>query len=141
MIDDPLVLVIEDDPPILHIIAFFLRQAGFRVEGARFAEEGIASARRTPPSLILLDLTLPDLDGLTAAALLREDPRLADVPILLVSGQAADELRVKAAITGAVDFLAKPFTRADLVRRARRWTAARAGSATHPPKPDDILLG
>ena len=127
----PVVLVIEDDAPIRHIIEYFLRQEGFRVEGAGSAEEGLALARRTPPSLILLDLSLPGLDGSAAVALAREDPRLRDVPVILVSGQAPDDLGTSAAITGAVDFLAKPFGRSDLVRRVRQWTDRLAESAPH----------
>lgn len=122
------ILVIDDEPALLGIVRHLLRQAGFRVHAASSAREGLALARLDPPALILLDLSLPDLDGVGAARRLKEDPELADVPVVLLSGRGLEELDAKVAVTGAMDFLAKPFNGSDLVRRVRRWTEGSLGT-------------
>jgi DNA-binding response OmpR family regulator len=75
---------------------------------AHNGRDGIAAARQRPPHLILLDIGLPDIDGLQVLRLIRDDPRLARVPVIVVSADTSED-RVDAALTGgASDFLAKP---------------------------------
>jgi signal transduction histidine kinase len=81
----PLALVIEDEPPINELIRQLLEAEGFRVAGAYSAEEGLQLAKELKPSCVTMDLMLPGLDGKTAIGLFKEDPELAQIPILVVS--------------------------------------------------------
>lgn len=122
------ILVVDDEPALLGIVGYLLRRAGFRVHAARTAREGLALARLDPPTLILLDLSLPDFDGLEVARRMKDDPELVDVPVVLLSGRGLEELDAKVSIAGAIDFIEKPFQASDLVRRVRHWTDGTLGT-------------
>lgn len=123
MKEAPVILVIEDSPSTLHSIVGILNQAGYRTREATTALEAIQVARDECPNLILADMGLPDADGSTALAALREDPAFWKIPVILVSGLEREELSLKMAHSGAVDLLPKPFLPADLVRCVRHWLA------------------
>lgn len=116
------VLIVEDDKNLLFIVEHFLRLAGFRVLSARTAEKGLEIARCEIPNLIVMDLTLPGLNGKTAVGLLKHDPDLAPIPVLLISGRPPEELNLIMLVTGAADVLPKPFRPDELVVKVRRWT-------------------
>lgn len=118
----PLVLVIEDDPVTLKLIIQAVLRAGLRAHAAKDALQGVALARRDRPDLILCDLNLPGLDGATASAALRDDPALAEVPVIFIS--ADPELALKAAEFGAVDAIAKPFGADRLTSLVCQWVEA-----------------
>jgi CheY-like chemotaxis protein len=128
----PLVLVVEDSPSVRETMVRTLEISGFRVRAAGRAMDAVALARKEPPDLILTDVQLPDLDGASAAAYLKDDPAFAGIPVLLVSVLPPQELEEKKAETGAVDILQKPFSPGELVRRVRHWIAAdaRGGEGT-----------
>lgn len=124
MKDVELILVIEDSPSVRKTVVRTLEISGFRVHSAATAMDGITSARRARPDLILTDVQLPDLDGASAASYLRDDPAFKDIPVVLMSIIEAEALALKKAETGAVDVLCKPFSPGELVRRVRHWLAA-----------------
>jgi CheY-like chemotaxis protein len=103
---DPLVLVVDDDPDILDAICDILEGEGYRVSRARHGVEALEKVRHERPSLILLDLMMPVMDGMAFAHALREQKLAEDVPIIVIS---ADGNPQKAASVGARGFLAKPF--------------------------------
>jgi len=111
------VSVMIDDADFLSIITETLHQQGFTVRTARSAAEGLAAAKERPPKLILLDIRLPDRDGLDLLHSLKEDPTTKDVPILVVS--VVDE-RLEGLRLGAIEYLVKPVDRARLVEAATR---------------------
>ena len=102
----PLVLVVDDDPDILEAICDILEVEGYRVARARHGGEALARVEEERPALILLDLLMPVMDGLTFAQALRARPALGDVPIVVIS---ADGNRQRAEPVGAAGYLAKPF--------------------------------
>jgi CheY-like chemotaxis protein len=102
----PLVLVVDDDPDILDAICEILEAEGYRVHRARNGAEALERVGSERPHLILLDLMMPVMDGLTFARLLRERRLEPEVPIVVIS---ADGNPQKAASVGARGFLAKPF--------------------------------
>jgi CheY-like chemotaxis protein len=102
----PLVLVVDDDPDILEAICDVLENEGYRVARARHGEEALERVSERRPDLILLDLMMPVMDGLTFAHKLRDRRVEPEIPVVVVS---ADGNPQKAASIGARGFLAKPF--------------------------------
>lgn len=101
------VLVADDEPAIPSLMADILAHAGYEVLQAMDGEEALALAREARPAIILLDVTMPGLDGRVACRILKHDPALAGVPVLLFS--SADESDVDWREAGADAFLQKPF--------------------------------
>lgn len=104
--NSPLVLVVDDDPDILDAICDILECEGYRVARARHGLEALEQVEQEPPSIILLDLMMPVMDGLSFAQTLRQRWAAPRIPIVVIS---ADGNPQKAAAVGAQGFLAKPF--------------------------------
>jgi len=102
----PLVLVVDDDPDILDAICDILEVESYRVARARNGVEALARVDEERPAVILLDLMMPVMDGVTFAHALRQRPSVRDIPILVIS---ADGNPQRAASVGARGYLAKPF--------------------------------
>ncbi len=113
-------LAIDDEAQILTALARGLRRVGHDVMVARNAQDGLAASATSAPDLILLDLRLPDMDGIEVVKRLRP---WTQVPILLLSGEGSDRARVAALDAGADDFIDKPFSMEEL--RARVGAALR----------------
>ena len=107
------VLVIDDDPDSRALLTHYLEGFGCRVSEAASAGEGVSKARRDPPDLLTLDLMMPDLDGWDTLQILKQDPNLRDIPVVVISAVAAEE---RGRLLGAVDLLSKPIEREDLLR-------------------------
>src|SRR5262245_29139952 len=88
------VLVVDDEPDTVELIAFNLRNAGYDVTTADDGAEALRKARSHSPDLIILDLMLPELDGLEVSKLLRADPSTAKVPILMLTAKAGEVDRI-----------------------------------------------
>jgi CheY-like chemotaxis protein len=122
----PLVLVVDDDPDILDAICDILEAEGYRVARARHGGEALALVEAERPTLILLDLMMPVMDGLSFAQALRARPAVCDVPIVVIS---ADGNRQRAAPVEPVGYLAKPFDIDSLLAHVARHARASAGAA------------
>ncbi len=107
------ILVIDDDLNSRELLERTLSAAGYAVELAHSAAEGIAAARMNPPALITLDIDMPDVDGWAALNVLKNDEHLSDIPVVMISG---DPDRKKSFALGAVDSIRKPVDRALLVK-------------------------
>jgi two-component system chemotaxis response regulator CheY len=103
---DPLVLVVDDDPDILDAICDILEGEGYRVARARHGAEALERVEAEQPAIILLDLMMPVMDGVTFAQALKERPERQRIPIVVIS---ADGNPQRAASIGAAGYLAKPF--------------------------------
>jgi two-component system, OmpR family, KDP operon response regulator KdpE len=112
----PVVLVIEDEPPIRRFLRPSLASQGYRVVEAETGEDGLLQAATRQPDLVVLDLGLPDLDGLEVIRRLRE---WATVPIIVLSARGGETDKVAALDAGADDYVAKPFAVGELLARAR----------------------
>lgn len=125
------VLAVDDEPQILTALARGLTRVGHEVIVSRNAEDGLAAAAAASPDVILLDLRLPDLDGIEVVRRLRT---WTAVPILLLSGDGTERARVAALDAGADDFIDKPFSMEELRARVgaalRRHGAATNGNGT-----------
>ena len=113
---DQLVLVIEDEPQIRRFLRATLTNHGYRLIEAINAQEGLAHAVTHNPALIILDLGLPDLDGLDVTRQVRE---WSDVPIVVLSARGQEQDKIAALDAGADDYLTKPFGVGELLARMR----------------------
>jgi two-component system KDP operon response regulator KdpE len=113
---DPLILLIDDEPQILRALKTILTANHFQVAAASTGEQGIALAVAQPPDMIILDLTLPDMDGIQVCEQIREWSR---VPIIVLSVRDNEKDKVAALDKGADDYLTKPFGIEELLARIR----------------------
>jgi CheY-like chemotaxis protein len=104
----PLVLIVDDNVDAREMYALYLEHAGFRAAEAADGETAIAMARSDKPSVILMDATMPRLDGWEAARQLKDDPETRHIPLIMLTAHAFTEHRERAAKVGADAFLAKP---------------------------------
>lgn len=116
----PKILVVDDEPDAVELVQFNLKGAGYDVVTAADGEEAIEKARTTFPNLIVLDLMLPEVDGLEVCKILRRDPRTAGIPIIMLTAKAAEIDRVLGLELGADDYVTKPFSPRELVLRVKR---------------------
>jgi two-component system KDP operon response regulator KdpE len=113
---DPLILLIDDEPQILRALKTILTANRFRVAAAKTGEEGIALAVAQTPDVIILDLTLPDMEGIAVCEQLRQWSR---IPIIVLSVRDGEKDKVAALDKGADDYLTKPFGIEELLARIR----------------------
>ena len=115
----PSILFIEDDCDMRRLVAGSLKQAGFEVQLAEDGVKGQALAIQSIPDLIILDLMLPLVDGLTLCQRLRRDGRTAQMPILMLTALAGTKDKVSGFSSGADDYLTKPFDLDELLARVK----------------------
>ena len=113
------VLVVEDEPHIRDLVALHLELEGWTPEVVGDGSLALERLRARPFDLVILDIMLPGLDGLTVLKALRRDARNGDVPVLLLTARREESDKVLGLESGADDYLAKPFGVAELVARAR----------------------
>lgn len=120
------VLIVEDEPDLAHLAADYLRAAGYEVEMCADGVAALASIRRAPPRLVVLDLMIPSLDGL---ALCREIRTFSNLPIVMTTARVQEIDRLLGLETGADDYLCKPYSPRELVARVKA-VLRRSGTAT-----------
>lgn len=113
------VLIVEDEPDIRRLIAFHLARDGFRCRAAVTGTEALRELKSAVPDLVVLDLMLPEMDGLEVCRRIRSDPASAAVPIIMLTAKADEVDRVVGLEMGADDYVVKPFSPKELVARAR----------------------
>lgn len=112
----PKILIVEDEATVRDTLAMNLRAEDFEIITAEDGEEGLQMARDQAPDLLILDLMLPKLDGLSLCRILR---RSSDVPILMLTARGTEMDRIAGLETGADDYVVKPFSLGELVARVR----------------------
>ena len=128
MSDAPLILIVEDDPSVIELERVLLEDEGYSVVTARDGLEGLLKTEFRRPALILLDLMMPNVDGVRMFEELHRDPRLSGTPVLIVTGMS-DAHTAFDAVVGAENVIIKPFGLDQLLQRV----VALAG----PGKKDD----
>ncbi|WP_045226901.1 response regulator [Methyloterricola oryzae] len=132
---EPVIVVIEDDPPIRRFLRTGLGSHGFKVFEADTGQRGIIEADTRKPDLIILDLGLPDMDGITVVKAVRE---WSQTPILILSARDAEQQKIDTLDAGADDYLTKPFSLGELLARIR--VALRHASRTPGNDPSGIFV-
>jgi len=116
---DELILVVEDDADIQELLEYTLLQAGYRVDVTDRGEEALEIVREHSPSLIVLDLMLPGLDGLEVCRQLKMSGATARIPVIMLSARSEETDKVRGLETGADDYVIKPYSVAELLARLR----------------------
>jgi two-component system alkaline phosphatase synthesis response regulator PhoP len=113
------ILVVDDDREVVRLIRAYLEQAGFEVRAAHDGETAVHMIRRERPDLLLLDLMLPGMDGWEITRLVRADPTLAHIPIIMLTARVDDTDKIVGLELGADDYVTKPYNPREVVARVR----------------------
>src|SRR3990172_2024181 len=111
-----LILIVEDEPGIAEVVSLYMRRAGFRTLVAVDGREAMRRFESDAPDLVILDLMLPEVDGLSLARWLRER---SEVPIIMLTARREEIDRIAGLEMGADDYVVKPFSPQELVSRVR----------------------
>jgi two-component system phosphate regulon response regulator PhoB len=136
------ILIVEDEPDVLDLVAYHLQKAGYKTLTARDGTAGLQKALDGAPALIILDLMLPQLDGIEVCKRLKADPKSARIPIIMLTAKAEEVDRVIGLELGADDYVTKPFSPRELVLRVKT-ILRRAQGAAEPAeviKHDDLVV-
>jgi len=114
-----LIAVVDDEPDIVEIITLQLKKAGFRTAGFSDGQSFLKSLERRIPDLVLLDLMLPDIDGLEICKRLRGKEEWATIPVIMVTAKGEETDKILGLELGADDYVTKPFSAKELVARVR----------------------
>jgi CheY-like chemotaxis protein len=128
----PRVLIVDDQADICQMLTQVLEPDGYETETAISGQRALAAVRDHVPDLILLDVSMPGMDGYEVASLLKSDPKTASIPIIMVSALAGRGARVIGLDSGAEDFLTKPVDTAELSLKVRNLLRLR-GHPTGDP--------
>src|SRR3989454_2990313 len=126
------VLVVEDEPDIRRLVVLHLERDGFRCRTATNGPDALREAKTAVPDLVVLDLMLPELDGLEVCRRLRSDTSTAAVPIIMLTAKSDEVDRVVGLEVGADDYVGKPFSPKELVARVR--AVLRRSRPHHAPR-------
>jgi two-component system phosphate regulon response regulator PhoB len=129
---------VDDEPEAVELLEFNLKKAGFDVIAASDGAQALKKARSALPHLIVLDLMLPEIDGLEVCKMLRRDLATARIPIIMVTAKAAEVDRILGLELGADDYVTKPFSPRELVLRVNK--VLRRGQ-TDQAEPDTLKFG
>ena len=113
------VLVVDDDPEIVTFLATLLELEGIESQVVTSAAAALEKLRHGLPNLVLLDIAMPDRDGLDLCRELKKDPRTRDVPVFVVSARPGKDVVERALAAGAEEFIRKPFENQELIARIR----------------------
>jgi DNA-binding response OmpR family regulator len=122
------ILLVEDEPNISEVVALYLKRGGYQVQAVKNGNEAMQLLQRELPDLLILDLMLPGLDGLSIIRRLRDH---SDVPIIILTARREESDRIAGLEMGADDYVVKPFSPQELVSRVRA-VLRRARSAADP---------
>lgn len=113
------IVIIEDEADIVEMVRYNFNKEGFEVESYTRGKDGLEALRRNPPDLLLLDIMLPDEDGLTICRQLRADHRLKSLPVVFLTARGEEVDRIVGLEIGADDYVVKPFSPRELVARVK----------------------
>ncbi len=123
------ILIVDDEPETVRVLAVMLGMKGYEVRKAFRGVQALEMIAREPPDLVLLDIMLPDIDGIGILRRLRSAPATRQLPVVLISARSSDEAVRTGMAAGATDYVVKPFNRIDLFQRIA------AALAKHAPGP------
>ncbi len=124
------VLVVDDDREVVRLMRAYLEQAGYEVLVAYDGETAVHQLRRQKPDLMLLDLMLPDRDGFDITRLVRSDPALAPIPIIMLTARVEDADKIVGLELGADDYVTKPYNPREVLARVRARLRGQQGQGS-----------
>lgn len=136
--EQPRILIVDDSVEDLHLLIEILREKRFRLTIAFDGKQGYQRAISTKPDLILLDVHMPNTDGLATCRLLKANSQTKDIPIIFLTAAAAPEERIRGLTAGGVDYVVKPFFEEEVLARINIHLnlVARARQAQEPAPPE-----
>lgn len=140
----PKILIVEDEPDIVELLAYNLHQAGFETITAFNGEDALRHANTKPPDLVLLDVLLPGVDGLEVCRMLKRDPTTADIPVIMLTAKGEKTDKIVGLELGADDYVTKPFSPREVVLRIRavqrRMEETRTSTAVKQLRIHDLVI-
>src|SRR3970282_537871 len=113
------ILIIDDEQDILDLLSYNLKKEGFSILTAKDGISAKETARKTNPDLIILDLMLPGIDGLELCRMLKKDPKIALIPIIMLTAKGQETDKITGLETGADDYVTKPFSVREITARVK----------------------
>ena len=113
------VLIVDDEPLTQDMLRLMLEPAGFRVTSAEHGVEALEKIQESKPDIVLLDVMMPHMDGITVCKKLRSDPKTAALPVIMLSGKTHLNAVEEGLDAGANRYLSKPMSRADLIKNLK----------------------
>lgn len=136
------ILAVDDERHILELISYNLQGAGYQVETAETGEQALEMARDTAPDLILLDVMLPDIDGLQVCTRLKREQETASIPVIMLTARGDEIDKVLGLEMGADDYVVKPFGVRELVARVKALLRRSGGqSQAEQAAPKQLSVG
>jgi DNA-binding response OmpR family regulator len=123
------ILIVEDDTALTQLLQLVFESRGLRVTVAETGKQALEAVVKEPPAVVLLDLMMPDVDGLEICRGIRANPHTADIPIIVLTAKTSEESRQELLEAGATDYLVKPVRPSDLIKRIRAIAADRTPAA------------
>ena len=133
------IVIIEDEPDIVEVLTYNLKREGFNVVSVERGDEGLNAVRNQSPNLVILDLMLPGIDGLSLCQQMKSDPLIKEIPIIIISAKGEESDVVIGLELGADDFLPKPFSPRELLARVK--AVLRRGPINEEPNKKRISIG
>ena len=133
------ILVVDDEPDVADLVAYHLKAKGFDVETLNDPNRSIGLARSFLPDLVILDVMMPELNGIQICRMLRADPQLKQVPVIFLTARVEEGNRIQGLETGADDYICKPFSTKELMLRVQ--TVLRRSSQSLSDAPTRLVAG
>ncbi|WP_170459113.1 phosphate regulon transcriptional regulator PhoB [Ruegeria arenilitoris] len=137
----PTILIVDDEPALREVLAYNMQSAGYEVVQAASGEEALVLVQEVAPDLIVLDWMMPNLSGIELCRQLKARPRTRAIPIIMLSARSDEADKVRGLETGADDYVAKPYSMAELMARIRaQLRRVRPAAAAETLEYDDIIV-
>jgi two-component system cell cycle response regulator DivK len=130
------IMLVDDDKRCLELLTTHLKSFGWEVIPASNGRELLENVRRTRPSMIVLDMEMPEMNGFDVARSLKEDPNYRDIPVLAATGMLMPEARERCLAAGCNDYISKPFTLQELKEHIALLLSRSGPRAEQKPKAD-----
>lgn len=117
---DPIILVVDDEPYMIRLLQHHIERAGYRMIKATNGREALDRIREDKPGLVLMDVMMPEINGLEVLAEIRNEPATRDLPVIIMTANAQRFTREEAETAGVSAFLTKPFSPTQLMAEVRR---------------------
>jgi two-component system phosphate regulon response regulator PhoB len=128
------ILVVDDESDVTELLAYHLKSKGFSVETVNNPNSSVGLARTFLPDLVILDVMMPELNGIQICRMLRADPKLKRVPVIFLTAKAEEGDRIQGLETGADDYICKPFSTKEVVLRVQSILRRVSEGASEEPR-------
>lgn len=119
------ILIVDDVPENIQVVAGILAKESFQLSAAMSGQQALEVMRRSLPDLVLLDVSMPGMDGFEACRSMKADPATAEIPVIFLTGRASQEDILQGFAAGGVDYVSKPFNHPELLARVRTHLSLR----------------